>query len=624
MQAVVEGVGVPVAIGATGVLLLVLNPLDLGVGAVIVFGLVLGVVWTASPSASTARTRARSATRCAAARSIAGGFDLADEPRRSTRCSGPTTPATCGSVWICSRASLARGGGALRRSPEHRTPRCACARWSTSPRRRPQRSRRGRRARRRLASSPEASRRRAAAAAAAGERGHAPRAPRRRRPVGARRGARRGRRRRTPPSRRSSGASSRPPMRHERRAARPRRFDASATQRCRRSRPRSPAPARRRRLSLVRAAATGAADTASGRRPGAGRSRPLGRARRARRARFGRRAAVAPDVLDDVFATRPRSRRTRSPPASRSANRTVRSSGRSTTRSNSRAGSSSPCSPSATAIASALRSGSSSTATGAPRAGGRGPRRRPLARRGRRRRPARSPRPHAALSAPRRSRVSARAKEWIADIADDPDGVLALLLARPLRTSRSSGLIWSRGAALVARVMSRGRLALADADERGFPDTRSRMKMSRALLVSRRSTRLVASEAKETKRPSALTAASAAFVCLRAAAADALASGLAGCSVVDEDIGVVIRFAGAGRSRRLEADVAAVGADRGFPAKTAVVCMAAGAAYADELGRAGGSVVHEYIRVQPESGRVARTCSCLRGRGSGRRPTRTR
>jgi hypothetical protein len=46
VQAVVEGIGVPVAIGATGVLLLVLEALDLGVGAVIVFGLVLSAIWT--------------------------------------------------------------------------------------------------------------------------------------------------------------------------------------------------------------------------------------------------------------------------------------------------------------------------------------------------------------------------------------------------------------------------------------------------------------------------------------------------------------------------------------------------------------------------------------------------
>jgi hypothetical protein len=47
VQAVVEGIGVPVAIGATGVLLLVFEALGLGVGAVIVFGLLLGLIWTA-------------------------------------------------------------------------------------------------------------------------------------------------------------------------------------------------------------------------------------------------------------------------------------------------------------------------------------------------------------------------------------------------------------------------------------------------------------------------------------------------------------------------------------------------------------------------------------------------
>ncbi len=47
VQAVVEGIGVPVAIGVTGVLLLALNVLGLGTGGVIAFGLVLGVIWTA-------------------------------------------------------------------------------------------------------------------------------------------------------------------------------------------------------------------------------------------------------------------------------------------------------------------------------------------------------------------------------------------------------------------------------------------------------------------------------------------------------------------------------------------------------------------------------------------------
>ena len=60
VQSVVEGIGVPVAIGLTGVLLLALSALDLGTGAVIVFGLVLGVVWTAIAARCTGRTRALS------------------------------------------------------------------------------------------------------------------------------------------------------------------------------------------------------------------------------------------------------------------------------------------------------------------------------------------------------------------------------------------------------------------------------------------------------------------------------------------------------------------------------------------------------------------------------------
>lgn len=47
VQAVVEGVGAPAAIGATGVLLLALEALDLGIGVVIVFALVLAVTWLA-------------------------------------------------------------------------------------------------------------------------------------------------------------------------------------------------------------------------------------------------------------------------------------------------------------------------------------------------------------------------------------------------------------------------------------------------------------------------------------------------------------------------------------------------------------------------------------------------
>jgi len=47
-QAFVEGVGVPVAIGATGVVLLAANLLGLGIGAVIAFGVFLCAAWTVS------------------------------------------------------------------------------------------------------------------------------------------------------------------------------------------------------------------------------------------------------------------------------------------------------------------------------------------------------------------------------------------------------------------------------------------------------------------------------------------------------------------------------------------------------------------------------------------------
>jgi hypothetical protein len=45
VQAVVEGIGVPVAIGATGAVLLVMNVVHLGAGAVVVFGVLLSVIW---------------------------------------------------------------------------------------------------------------------------------------------------------------------------------------------------------------------------------------------------------------------------------------------------------------------------------------------------------------------------------------------------------------------------------------------------------------------------------------------------------------------------------------------------------------------------------------------------
>ena len=51
VQAVVEGIGVPAAIGAMGVVLLLMNVAGLGIGAVIVFGVVLSLIWTLSGAA---------------------------------------------------------------------------------------------------------------------------------------------------------------------------------------------------------------------------------------------------------------------------------------------------------------------------------------------------------------------------------------------------------------------------------------------------------------------------------------------------------------------------------------------------------------------------------------------
>jgi len=78
VQAVVEGIGVPVAIGATGAVLLVMNLLGLGIGAVIVVAVVLSVIWTASGA-----VMYRSYTRALAdemrRRSLAGPYDIAED-----------------------------------------------------------------------------------------------------------------------------------------------------------------------------------------------------------------------------------------------------------------------------------------------------------------------------------------------------------------------------------------------------------------------------------------------------------------------------------------------------------------------------------------------------------------
>ncbi|MGH3078123.1 MAG: hypothetical protein ACRDPZ_08055 [Gaiellaceae bacterium] len=85
VQAVVEGIGVPVAIGATGVLLLALSVLDLGTGAVIAFGLVLGLIWTAI-AVSVYRSYTRALAEEMRRRSlVASGFDFAEDDAAAVR-----------------------------------------------------------------------------------------------------------------------------------------------------------------------------------------------------------------------------------------------------------------------------------------------------------------------------------------------------------------------------------------------------------------------------------------------------------------------------------------------------------------------------------------------------------
>ena len=166
VQAVVEGIGVPVAIGATGAVLLVMNLVGLGIGAVIVFGVVLSVIWTASGAAMY-----RSYTRALAdemrRRSLAAARTTS--PRTTPhcrRCSGPTMRATCASASTCCPASRRRLPRSAPRGIASRGPgrACACARPARRRRRRPARPEAGALAAD-LAPSADPADRRAAAAA---------------------------------------------------------------------------------------------------------------------------------------------------------------------------------------------------------------------------------------------------------------------------------------------------------------------------------------------------------------------------------------------------------------------------------------------------------------------------
>ena len=416
-----------------------LNALDLGIGAVIVFGLVLGVVWTASRAWScTGRTRA------ALADEVRRRALVRDRPRRrratsrrSGHCSGPTMHATCVSAWICSQASPHRqprssfGTLAEHSSPEVRVralgqlaatgdARAAAAgriaRGATSPvpatpsiggRRPPPRPAR-RRGRRPAACSP-----------------HSSTTPTCRYGRGAR--CRRARRRRA--TRRSCAASSRRSRTPGPPAARPQRLGDSATPRCRllaAALARADAP---RRASLVRAAAAAAAEhgvwIVAPALDDPDRVVVLDGARRPRRRRRPRPRRA--EVLDAVFldatalAARALAARIRARRAGRPARPGARRRGR-------------PRSPAGDRRAGApsRRSGPRGRARRRPRRGrtardrGRGSRRAPVPRRGRARAPARAPRSHAggrSAALRRTGPAGRRAEEWIADIAGDPEGV---------------------------------------------------------------------------------------------------------------------------------------------------------------------------------------------------------
>jgi len=79
VQAVVEGIGVPVAIGATGALLLVMNLLGLGIGSVIVVAVVLSVIWTASGAAMYRSYTRALANEMRRGSIVAGPYDVAED-----------------------------------------------------------------------------------------------------------------------------------------------------------------------------------------------------------------------------------------------------------------------------------------------------------------------------------------------------------------------------------------------------------------------------------------------------------------------------------------------------------------------------------------------------------------
>ena len=300
VQAVVEGIGVPVAIGATGVLLLVLEAFGLGVGAVIVFGLLLSVLWTAV-AVGVYRSYTRALAGEMRRRPLVATGELEAPAVRALLASDDARDVRLGLDLLAGMASPA-AEAELRRVAEHSDPevrlrvlgrlaalgdaRAAAEAGSLA---------------RDLAHSDDPADRRAAAAPRARIGGcswSCSTTPTRR--CASRRSMRS--RRPTPATRKWCAGSSRRSRTGAPRAGRQRRSRASATTRSRSSPPRSPAR-RSRRLPLVRAAAAVAAEHGAGIvAPALGdRDRPSCSPRSTPSMRPAAASVVAADVLDGVF-----------------------------------------------------------------------------------------------------------------------------------------------------------------------------------------------------------------------------------------------------------------------------------------------------------------------------------
>jgi hypothetical protein len=124
VQAVVEGIGVPVAIGATGAVLLVMNVVHLGAGAVVVFGVLLSVIWT-----FTGIAMYRSYTRALAAEMRRGSFvrqglevGEEDEALHDLLGSDDARDVRLGLDLLGGVASTPSAGAALRHASDHPDP----------------------------------------------------------------------------------------------------------------------------------------------------------------------------------------------------------------------------------------------------------------------------------------------------------------------------------------------------------------------------------------------------------------------------------------------------------------------------------------------------------------------